>query len=298
MPSVAVLLRNLDVHLRTDPVCRVLLPALMILLPFLPGCDSESRAPGAARARAVERVAALPGVILWLWDRPFEKADADPQLGYAPLLGTVRSYPGGISMHPRRASLVLPPSSSKVAVIRVELHASLGAEHCADLTRAVAILAPDSLKSTPSRTVSSEQAAGGFRALQLDFDAPRSSRELYRCLVERLKTVLRNEVPVMVTALPSWCFEAGWLRTLNADLVTPMLYGLRESDGAFAVRLLESGAFPEPECNRSLGISLGDPPLFMPRTGPVFVFDPAGWPEEAAGAVARLKARYVGGEKG
>ena len=254
---------------------------LVVVFLTVAGCQR-----GVERHRASGGVGSFPDVVLWVWDRPSEGTPVDSRFGYAPLLGTVEIGSGPVRSIIRRNPLKLPPKLFKIAVVRIEIEPEAGFEgRCQELASAVLSLLPSDLRTR------SEGGAPSFAGLQIDFDAPLSARHLYRCLLTDLRKELAPGTRLLITALSSWCFEKAWLEDLDVDLITPMLFGLSLNDRKLAGQLLERGAFPYDVCNRSLGVSLSDPPLFMPRKGPVFVFDPGGWTDDRTTVLEQLADR-------
>jgi len=88
------------------------------------------------------------------------------------------------------------------------------------------------------------------RALQIDFDAPRSARPFYRELLADLRRDLKPGVFLSITALTSWCSAPRtWLDGLTVDEIVPMDFQTR-SDSPYA----------DPSCRKSIGLQAAGTP--------------------------------------
>src|SRR5258708_27116619 len=116
----------------------------------------------------------FPRIMVWAWERP-EKLDfLDPnEAGVAFLARTIHVRGGLVTSRPRLQPLVVAPKTALMAVVRIE-----------------------SQDPQPSARVETEQAIleatrfSGVRALQIDYDAKVSERDLYRALLLDLRRVL------------------------------------------------------------------------------------------------------------
>ena len=93
-------------------------------------------------------------------------------------------------------------------------------------------------------------------AIQIDFDAADSERDVYRRLLARVRAVLPRTVPLSMTALASWCVGDTWLDGLPVDEAVPMLFRMgpiNEPYSSIGVRPADA----VPACRAAVGTSLG-----------------------------------------
>ena len=158
---------------------------------------------GAPAAAPPDRLASLPRVWLWAWESPEDLRFA-PRLGVgvAALDRTVTLRGADVIVTPRRQRLLLAPETPVIAVVRVEADA-----------RAPGLVDP----ARVADAIAEAATRPGIRAVQIDFDATRSQRELYRLLVQDVRRRLPDGLPLSLTALASWCAGDRWLDELPID---------------------------------------------------------------------------------
>ena len=220
-----------------------------------------------------ERLGGLPRVMLWAWERPEDLTFA-PQLGVgvAALDRTVTLRGAAIDVQPRRQPLRVDAATPIVSVVRIEADAAAAGD--ADPARVA-----DAIVRAARRP--------GTRALQIDFDATRSQRDLYRRIVHDVRARLPRALPLSMTALASWCAGDGWLDELPVDEVVPMLFEMGPDRFAIAGRVRADAPFGEGRCAAAVGISMREPPGRLPRAPRAYVFSYASWTRESAAAAVR-----------
>ena len=198
------------------------------------------------------RMAMLPRLTLWVWERREDMRGLDAQTTAVAYLGrTVTVDAAGLHIESRRQGMLLPASISlvRIAVVRIEV---------ADGTPLDA-----AQEDIVARAVSDAAASDAVAALQVDFDARQSQRQWYAEVLRRVRAQIPSHMPLSITALASWCsYDGEWMRTLPVDEAVPMLFRMepdRRHDamgggwgtGDFALR--------EPLCMGSVGISTHEP---------------------------------------
>lgn len=98
------------------------------------------------------------------------------------------------------------------------------------------------------------------RAVQIDFDAPRSAWPFYSQLLSELRARIAPDVFLSITALVSWCdTPKSWLAGLPVDEIVPMAFHMGQATPATVTRLQRGGEFQFPGCRASIGVDLGEP---------------------------------------
>jgi hypothetical protein len=240
--------------------------ALVVLLLLVVLVSSSYVATTAPRLPAIG--AALPGVMLWAWERPTDLRGLDARTGVAFFAQSVVIERGLATVTPRRNRLRVSPHTRLMAVTRVESpHAatsSLSQRDLEDIARAVA------------RTSELPQVV----AVQIDFDATTSERAFYRRLLSRVREALPHGMYLSITALASWCAGDRWLAGLPVDEAVPMLFRMGPINAPYS----SIGTRPADavgECRGAVGTSL-DEPLTIRRHGRrLYVFDSQPWSPQA-----------------
>jgi hypothetical protein len=194
----------------------------------------------------------FPRVILWAWESPQDLSFLNPRdVGVAFLAPTVLLQDGQAHIRPRFQPLHVPPGTALMAVVRIESQGALPTVQSAC-----------SLVSEPA-------TLAGVRALQIDYDAKFSERAFYRDLLHCVRG--RISLPLVITALASWCQYDDWMRDLPVNDATPMLFRVgpdRYRPGSeFRIRL----------CQSSFGISIDEPIAKLPRGKRLYIFHPGPW---------------------
>jgi Protein of unknown function (DUF3142) len=225
---------------------------------------------------SADRMAGLPRIILWAWERPEDLSFTNPrEVGVAFLAGTLYLRNEKVIARPRFQPLSVSPETSLIAVVRIESDRA-----------APPLLSPQQRERTASAIA--EVARGrAVAAVQIDFDARQSERAFYRDLLVDLRRGLPASVSLSITALASWCIYDDWLATLPVDEAVPMLFRMGVDHNQVAQYLKAGGDFRPALCRHSLGISTDEPPPRLPSGRRVYVFNPRPWSPENVGRIVR-----------
>jgi hypothetical protein len=230
--------------------------------------SATGRGTSAAGHGVSARMARLPRLTVWAWERREDLRAVDPRTtAVAYLERTVVVDGGGVRVVPRRQAMLLPAALGlvKIAVVRIEVAngTALGEDSARVVAEAV-----------------SEAATDGVAALQVDFDARMSQRDWYAAVLRAVRARMPAEMPLSMTALASWCsYDGGWMRGLPVDEAVPMLFRMEPDRRRVGVTGWGAGDFAvrEPMCAGSVGISTReDWPRDM-RGRRVYVFADRGW---------------------
>ena len=205
-------------------------------------------------SRQPDPLPGLPHVFVWAWERPEDLRFLDPRsVGIAFLDRTVFLDAGTVSVRPRLQPLRYPSGAVLVAVVRVEpLRLPLPPAENAALEIAEAVRSP------------------GIRALQVDFDATLSQRAFYRQVLYDLRHRLPPQMPIVITALASWCESDNWIAGLPVAEAVPMLF--RMGPGERPAR-----SFRPDLCGSSVGVSTDEPLPAPPDAARLYLFNPRPW---------------------
>jgi hypothetical protein len=218
------------------------------------------------------RLAKLPKIYLWAWERPEDMQFlGNRKVGVAFLAKTIYltgspSTADGAELEaahirPRMQPLRIVPFTPLMAVVRIEsLRGALPGAYANNNA------SPASFSSEQTSRIANEIAATtkieGVNALQIDFDATTSEHAFYRDLLLEVRKLLPTNFPLSITALASWCIGDRWLAELPPDTIdeaVPMLFrmgsGTREVTSYFAA----SNNFTVSACTTSLGLSTDEP---------------------------------------
>ncbi|MGB8031486.1 MAG: DUF3142 domain-containing protein [Terracidiphilus sp.] len=218
------------------------------------------------------RLAALPRVTLWAWERREDLHALDTRRFAVAYLDQALTIGLTVSSQPRRDLLVFPASATRIPVIRIEAspNAVLNAENRSGAVDAI-------LRSAREP---------GIAALQVDFDATRSQRQFYRDLLVDLHARMPANLPISITALASWCSFDDWLGGLPIDEAVPMMFRM-EPDRRRAPPNLDDFRIREPLCQSSVGISTTEPwPLDLDGKR-IYIFADSGWHVDSPNEVER-----------
>lgn len=206
-----------------------------------------------------------PRVWLWAWDRPEDLRFLGPgDAGVAIFVLGIRAGPDGVALRHRTAPLRLSPGMRRIAVVRLEV-----APADLDEVRLDEVVA----------AIRTEARVPGVEGLQVDFDATRSQRALYRRLITKLRGDAAIKVPVTMTALASWCMGDRWIVDLPVDGAVVMLFQMGQGT-AEALAWLRRGRPLAGPLGKPLswGLSIDQPlPVSPPEHARIFVFSPRPW---------------------
>jgi uncharacterized protein DUF3142 len=231
------------------------------------------------------RMANLPNIYLWAWERPEDlQFLPDKKVGVAFLAKTISLSPppqpipsslncdsassaaaalecGSILVRPRLQPLRISPGTPLMAVIRIET--SRGALTNADTNSSPS--APAFTKTQLDLTaaeISSAAKITGVSAIQIDFDATLSEHNFYRDLLLEIRKQLPPNFPLSITALASWCIGDRWLTQLppgTIDEAVPMLFRMGAGTREVTTYLAHGRDFSVSACSTSLGLSTDEP---------------------------------------
>lgn len=220
-----------------------------------------------ARSHSTTRSAldALPGTILWAWERP-ERLDFidTKRIGVAYLAKTIRVHDDSIYIRPRVQPLILTDETKVIAVVRIETARD-----------GKTSLSEKQIAATVNEIAEAGKVAGVI-GVQVDFDAKLSERHFYRKLLFKLREQLPLSMPLSVTALASWCVGDNWLSDLPVDEVVPMLFRLGIDRAQFVSRLQSSEEPFQQPCHRAAGVST-DELVRPPNSKRLYIFSPTSW---------------------
>jgi hypothetical protein len=225
-----------------------------------------SRQPAKSSTLSNHRIAKLPRLILWAWERPENLSFIDPvKIGVAFLAKTILLRNNDMVVKPRLQPLATRPGTALIAVVRIETDRNqiptFNLEQRKRLVFEISTLAK----------------ATHIAAIQIDFDATTSERAFYRELLIDLRQQLPSQTALSITALASWAFYDNWIEDLPIDEAVPMLFRMG-ADHHQITSYLEAGKeFKPAVCRDSLGISLDQPLPKLPSGRRVYVFNPQSW---------------------
>jgi Protein of unknown function (DUF3142). len=211
--------------------------------------------------------------VLWAWERPVDLRNLAPDIGVAFLAQTIIVSDDAWIVSPRRQPLHVSPATPVTAVTRIEAPGPVS----------LARDRVDALAAAVARTSQLPQVT----AVQIDFDATRGQREMYRRLLFAVRAALPRRMPLSMTALASWCLQDAWLDDLPIDEAVPMLFRMGPEERVH--RAAWQGRFTG-TCASALGTSLDEP---LPHRSPrrVYVFNPEPWTADAVAAARRQVSR-------
>lgn len=218
------------------------------------------------------RLAALPRVTLWAWERREDLHVIDAQRFAVAYLDQTLTIGLTVQSEPRRNALVLPSSATRIAVVRIEAPRSaiLNDETHREATQAILLSAHEP----------------GIAALQIDFDATQSQRQFYRDLITDVRRHMPPDLPLSITALASWCSWDNWIHKLPVDEAVPMMFRM-EPDHLLAPLSVDDFKIREPLCRTSTGVSTDEPWPSDLEGKRIYVFPDKGWSSEPPAELLR-----------
>lgn len=215
-----------------------------------------------ALPRPQGRLAPLPPVTLWAWERREDLRAIDPRRFAVAYLDQTLTVGLIVDRQPRRDPVVFPASAARIPVVRIE-------------TAKGAVL-NDVNRDGLVRDLLLSAREPGIAALQIDFDATRSQRAFYRDLLLTLRRQMPANLPLSITALASWCSFDDWLRGLPIDEAVPMMFRM-EPDRRRAPPNLDEFQIREPLCLSSAGVSTTEPWPDNLAGKRIYIFPDNGW---------------------
>ena len=212
----------------------------------------------------------LPRIMLWAWESPQDLRFVRPgQAGIAFLARTVWFDDHRGRSRPRLAPLRFTPGTDLMAVVRLE-SAGRGLPPRADVVR-------ETMWATKTP---------GIRALQIDFDARESEQEWFAGYLRDLRRELPKDLPLTITALEYWCEHERWIGSLPVADATPMLFQMGPEDRRLPER------FPASVCRSSVGVSMDELPVRVPKARRLYFFHAGPWTREAYDAAVAQAWRW------
>ncbi|HEY0007004.1 MAG TPA: hypothetical protein VGB17_19645 [Pyrinomonadaceae bacterium] len=231
-----------------------------------------------AAERPATRMAGLPRVILWAWERPERLDFINPEeVGVAFLAKTLYLRGERVAVRPRLQPLEVPQGTKLIAVARLEadrLDQPRLTE--AQITRAASEIAE--LAQLPR-----------VLAVQVDFDARQTERDFYRRLLVELRGRLPDRVALSMTALASWCISDDWIKSLPVDEAVPMLFRMGIDRRQILSHLEAGNGFGPALCRSGSGISTDETVKHLPSSPRLYVFNPEAW---SRASVSKIILRY------
>jgi Protein of unknown function (DUF3142) len=228
------------------------------------------------------RMANLPRLYLWAWERPEDlRFLANKRVGVAFLAKTVSLAPPlqaslpdssdlrdtpffksiRVKVRPRLQPLHVTSGTPLMAVVRIESVRDAFPGAYSNQTTTTAKLSPQDLSTFASEIANAAQISG-VTALQIDFDATLSEQTLYRDLLIEVRKRLPAEMPLSITALASWCIGDRWLEQIPSgtiDEAVPMLFRMGAGEREIMNFVASGEEFRSAACANSLGVSTDEP---------------------------------------
>ena len=218
------------------------------------------------------RLAPLPRVTLWAWERREDLHALDTRRFAVAYLDRTLTVGLIVESQLRRNPVLFPASAVRVPVVRIETTPSsvLNDENRDEVVRNLLLSAHEP----------------GIAALQIDFDSTRSERQFYRDVLIELRSQLPATLPISITALASWCSWDDWLRGLPVDEAVPMMFRM-EPDRRRSPPSLDDFRIREPLCQSSIGVSTTEPWPSDLRGKRIYVFPDNGWQVDSPAELER-----------
>jgi hypothetical protein len=224
-----------------------------------------------------EGLRADPELWLWVWQRNEDLSFIDPaETKLALWVATIALDESGISVDPRRNSVVHPLGTELLAVVRLEARPGF------DM----------SITERVAAEIGGLVEPLGADEVQLDFDALVSQRGFYAELIDAVRARLPQH-RLSITALASWCFGDRWLETLAIDAAVPMYYRMGPDGNQIRHYLSSQSQIPATICRDNAGYSLDEPEAPIVGTQRLFVFSAEGWSEELLDATKQKLAAAI-----
>ncbi|MEO6921260.1 MAG: hypothetical protein ABI171_19930 [Collimonas sp.] len=269
--------------------------------PALLAKNIPAKAPLGAPAFATRQaaLAALPPLMLWVWERPDDtsswlgngarqskpaEASDTPgtslqaqRIGVAVLDTTVLLRDGSATVRRRQQPLRLPPEwyaasgllpkAPVVTIVHIDMARG---PHKPALNNKQKQLIVNAVVAAATRSPS--------QVVQLDFEVMHSQKPFLADVVQRSRAALPDNVALSITALASWCVGDAWLADLPVDEIVPMAFRMATDGERMREILDQDGRLPRPECQPSLGLSLDEQPWPNKlRSQRLYLFNRTAW---------------------
>ncbi|MBX9697189.1 MAG: hypothetical protein K2X53_03795 [Alphaproteobacteria bacterium] len=205
---------------------------------------------------------------IWTWDRFDDLSFMEGQQGkIAALIATFRvSASGRVITELRHHDFLRPHSVSLITVFRLEIAPTT-------------IVRDESINQI---VASIQGLSSRGEEIQIDFDATKSQRPLYKKLLLKLRD--STDKRLSMTALASWCTHDPWLDSLPIEYAVPMMYTLGRDQLQMHHYLRANKHWGVRACKGYVGLSLNDLSLLenpsIMSTHKVFLFNNHAWSQE------------------
>ncbi len=208
------------------------------------------------------RLAGLPRVTLWAWERREDLHAVDARRFAVAYLDRTLTVGITVESQLRRNPVVIPTAATRIPVVRIETTQST--------------LLNDENRDEVVRDLILAARKPGIAALQIDFDATKSQRQFYRDVLVELRRGMPADLPLSITALASWCSYDDWLHGLPIDEAVPMMFRM-EPDRYRAPAGLDDFKTREPLCRFATGVSTSEPWPANLAGKRIYIFPDHGW---------------------
>ena len=220
------------------------------------------------KAAPSPRMARLPNIYLWAWERPEDlRFLGGKRTGVAFLAKTlyVRTSSDSdgedgmdsVVVRPRMQPLRIEPGTPLMALVRIETVTRPGTSTYAGRRELPSNFSDKQLARVADEIVATTNLPD-VNAVQIDFDATLSEHNFYRALLIKVRKRLPNEMPLSITALASWCIGDRWLEQLppgTIDEAAPMLFRMGAGEKEIVNYISSGKDFGVAACGNSLGLS-------------------------------------------
>jgi hypothetical protein len=211
-----------------------------------------------------------PLTMLWAWETPEDLRTLDPTHTGVAFLSREVLLSDHIQIRPRRQPLLLPANPWLMAVVRIETAPNFTSNKAPIKATAIEV----------AQAIAAAASAPNIRALQLDFDATASQRDLYTAILHELRRILPPKIPISITALVSWCGDHSWLSSLPITEAVPMFFRMGGPTATRATSPKDAATVTEPLCSGSAGIATDETWPAIHSGERVYVFRSGSWTKE------------------
>jgi len=264
----------------------------------------------APRPSPSPRMANLPNLYLWAWERPEDlRFLGGSKVGVAFLAKTIyltsraskssRAEMDALNIRPRMQPLRVVPGTPLMAVVRIESNRGAVPGGHPDTITSPSSFSAEQISRIATEIANAAQVTGAT-ALQIDFDATTSEHAFYRDLLIEVHKELPPNFPLSITALASWCIGDRWLEQLppgTIDEAVPILFRMGPEAKEIESYIQSGADFRVAACGGSLGVSTDEPfsirilkdknyfGIDGRKQRRVYVFSPKSWDKDSALAV-------------
>lgn len=235
----------------------IIFAILSLLSGLLTGCQ---RGPDKEHAA----LTALPGNILWAWERPEDLRWLPTNVGVAYVATSLSLLDDRAEVRPRANALKVRPDTSLIPVV----HVDASWRHPPALSGYQRDIVVNQILRTAEDS--------GASVIQLDFEVRRSQRPFLLDIVKAVRRQLPADRALSVTALASWCAGDYWLAAMPVNEIVPMAFRMARDDAPIRKMLAERGGFQHKQCQAAAGFAT-DEPIPQIHTGRHYFFSPTAW---------------------